>query len=139
MACHHHRLTGLALSLPGVTGYVSIKTVPRPPIRVPRSVPAPAANGVPRERLNTRLLAILIGGTILLAAGWYSLNRWQVRRHATALLAQADAAESQGRPDRAARLVGLYIGFVPTDTEARARFGRLLDSFARTPRARAGV
>ena len=105
----------------------------------PRAHPPVLPKGGPRERLNTRLLSILIVSTVLAAGIWYGVNRWQVSRHAAALLSQADAAEAQGRPDRAARFVGLYVGLVPSDNEARARYGMLLERLAVTPRARAGA
>jgi tetratricopeptide (TPR) repeat protein len=77
---------------------------------------------------------------MLVGLAWFGVNRWQVRRHAAELLNQADAAEAQQRPDRAARFVGLYVGLVPGETEARTRYGRLLDRLAAdSPRAREGA
>jgi tetratricopeptide (TPR) repeat protein len=118
---------------------VNTKISPYSPALAPRTRPADGPPAGPRERLNTRLLAVLVGVSVLFGGAWYGLNRWQVRRHATALLAQADVAKAQGRPDRAARFIGLYVGLVPSDTEARARYGMLLDRLATTPRARAGA
>ena len=105
-----------------------------------RPSPAPAVPpgaALPREKLNVRFLAWLLGGAVLVGAAWYGLHAWQVRNHLAVLLAQADAAEAQQRPDRAARLVGLYVGMAPDDVEARARYGMLLDRLAETPKARA--
>lgn len=103
--------------------------------------PAPAARSErgPREKVNLRFLACLIVASGLLAGVWYGVNRWQVRRHAADLLRQVDVAEEQKRPGRAARFLGLYVGLVPGDTEARARYGLLLESLADSPRGLEGA
>jgi tetratricopeptide (TPR) repeat protein len=108
------------------------------PSRV-RAVPAPQPNPCPRQKVNVRFFIGLIVGALLLAAVWYGVNRWQVRRHAANLLKQADLAEAQRRLDRAARYVGLYVGLVPSDNEARTRYGLLLERLADSPRGREGV
>src|SRR5262245_39447120 len=92
-----------------------------------------------REKLNLRFLAWLVGVCAVVVAAYYGLHRFQVRNHAASLLAQADVAEENHRLDRAARFVGLYLGLVPGDTEARARYGMLLDRLANSPRAREGA
>jgi tetratricopeptide (TPR) repeat protein len=95
---------------------------------------------VPEVRLNIRFLAWLTAGCLLFAGAWYAVHRFQVRRQASDLRDQADTEESQGRSDRAARFLGLYLGLVPDDTEARARYGWLLDRLAKdSPRKRAGA
>lgn len=106
-----------------------------------RAVAAPAAGpeSSVRYKLNLRFLICLIVGGLLLSALWYGVNRWQVRRHAANLLKQADLAESQQRLDRASRYVGLYVGLVPSDTEARTRYGLLLERLGNSPRAREGA
>jgi tetratricopeptide (TPR) repeat protein len=92
-----------------------------------------------RQKVNFRFLICLIVGAAVLAAVWYGANRWQVRRHAANLLQQADLAESQQRLDRASRYVGLYVGLVPGDVEARARYGLLLERLADSPKGREGA
>src|SRR5437870_2446979 len=83
-----------------------------------------------------RFLVCLLGGCVLLGTGWYFLHGFQVQRHAAALLEYARQAEAQERFDRATRFVQLYVDLVPTDTEARARYGLLLDRIAQSPNAR---
>jgi tetratricopeptide (TPR) repeat protein len=96
-------------------------------------------HGGPREVVNLRFLAVLLGLTAVFAAVWFGVHRWQVRKHAAGLLEQADSAESQGRPDRAARFLGMYIALSPDDHDARARHGLLLARLADSPRARAAA
>jgi tetratricopeptide (TPR) repeat protein len=81
----------------------------------------------------------LLAGTVVLGGGWYLAHRLQVRRNATSLLNQADAAETQQRPDRAARYLRMYVGYRPDDVDARARYGQLLDRAIRSGRGRADV
>src|SRR5207248_1421194 len=86
-----------------------------------------------------RFLAVLLGGSLLFATAWYIVHKFQVRRHAASLLHYASLAESQKRLDRATRFVGLYVNLIPNDTEARARFGLLLEQVDQSPRTRAGA
>jgi tetratricopeptide (TPR) repeat protein len=88
------------------------------------------------EQLNKRLLTQIVAVSVVLAAGVFLLNRIQVRRSAPELRALAQAAQSQGRPDRAARLLSQYLSFAPGDTEARAEYGSLLETTSDTPAAR---
>jgi tetratricopeptide (TPR) repeat protein len=92
-----------------------------------------------RETVNLRYLAILLGIALAFGVVWWGVHRWQVRKHAAALLEQADLAESQGRPDRAARLLGMYVSLLPADKNVRARYGMLLARVADSPRARAAA
>ncbi|MBX9627121.1 MAG: tetratricopeptide repeat protein, partial [Gemmataceae bacterium] len=82
-------------------------------------------------RLNIRAAVVVL--VVLAAAGGAvaGINRWQVRRTAGGLLDLAAAAEEQGRPDRAARLVERYLQLVPGDADARARLATLQESLAR--------
>lgn len=106
-----------------------------------RGVAAPPVqpNQFPRQRLNLRFFVCLIVAGCLLTVLWYGVNRWQVRRQAANLLQQADLAESQQRLDRASRYVGLYVGLVPGDIDARARYGLLLERLADSPQGREGA
>jgi tetratricopeptide (TPR) repeat protein len=80
--------------------------------------------------VNVRFLISLIVAGLLLSAAWYGVNHWQVRRHAENLLSLANVAEEQKRPDRAARFIGLYVGLMPGNVDARVRYGLLLDRLA---------
>ena len=107
---------------------------PTPPPRPDRRDAA-----LPRERLNLRFLACLVAVAVVLGGAWFGIHWWQERRHAAALLIEADAAQSENHPDRSARFLGLYVGLVPDDVEARARYGQTLDKMAQTPRAKGAV
>ncbi|MHB1424367.1 MAG: tetratricopeptide repeat protein [Gemmataceae bacterium] len=98
-----------------------------------------ASASYPREKVNLRFLLVLVVAGLLLAAAWYGINRWQVRRHAADLIRQADQAEQQQRPNRAAHFLGLYVSMVPSDIEARARYGLLLERLADSSAARYGA
>lgn len=89
------------------------------------------------RRLNLRLTLALLGIAGLLAVGIFTANRLQKGRIARALLAQALAAEEQGRLTVAAKMLGRYLEFVPADLDERAHLGRLLASrdLATTPKA----
>jgi tetratricopeptide (TPR) repeat protein len=100
--------------------------------------PAPTKGPAP-DTLNRRVLVYLLAGAIVLGGGWYLAHRLQVRRNAASLLSQADAAETQQRPDRAARYLRMYVGYRPEDVDARVRYGQLLDRMARSDRNRADV
>ena len=123
----------------------SINQLPRPraarPPAAPTSPPRPDRRDAarPREKLNLRFLACLVAVAVVLGGAWFGIHWWQERRHAAALLVEADTAESENRPDRSARFLGLYVGLVPDDVEARARYGQTLDRMAQTPKAKAGV
>ncbi|MBM4073442.1 MAG: tetratricopeptide repeat protein [Planctomycetes bacterium] len=89
-----------------------------------------------RIRLNVRLLI----GTLLVLAlagtGIHFLHAYQIKRNAGLLLKQVDRAVEEGKPDLAATLLDWYLTFEPTDTEALAKHGLLLEKLARTPAAR---
>jgi tetratricopeptide (TPR) repeat protein len=89
-----------------------------------------------QERLNVRAFVWFIAVVAVLAAGVFFLHRYQVRNHASELRDLARSARSQGRPDRAARLLNLYLTFSPADLEARAEYGSLLETLSESPRAR---
>ena len=96
-------------------------------------------NCQPHEKLNLRFLICIVVVGLLLTAVWFGVNRWQIRRHAADLLNLADQAKALQRPDRAAHFLSLYVGMVPNDTQARARYGLLLERLADSPGARYGV
>jgi tetratricopeptide (TPR) repeat protein len=89
-----------------------------------------------QERLSIRAFIWLVAVVTVLAVGVFFVHRFQVRSHAAELRDLAGAAKSQGRPDRAARLLNLYLTFSPADLEARAEYGSLLETMSDSPRAR---
>src|SRR5207237_6464921 len=80
-----------------------------------------------RKKLNVKFLGALAGAAAVLGVGVHGLHAYQVRRNASDLLGQATRAEQQGQPEQAAEELGRYLGLVPGDTDALARYGLLLD------------
>src|SRR5262245_51723500 len=80
-----------------------------------------------RRTLNVRLFACLLVAVLVLGIGVHFLHAFQMRRSARGLLDQAIEAENEGKYDRAADLLENYLGFVPKDVDALARFGLALD------------
>ena len=79
------------------------------------------------RRLNFKLLALLLIGVVLVGAGLFGLNRWQVRRTASDLLRLADNSnKDQGDPVRAIGLYDRYLRYRPDDGAAMKRYGLLL-------------
>jgi tetratricopeptide (TPR) repeat protein len=81
-----------------------------------------------------KLFFVMLAAVALLAGATHLLHGYQLRRNARAFLEQADRAEREGRPDLAADYLARYVGFAPGDTDARTRYGRLLEGLASTPR-----
>ncbi len=86
--------------------------------------------------VNLRALLVLLAGVGLLGGAVYATHRFQVRRNAAGLLAQADQAEREGERAQAADYVWEYLGLVPEDTEALARYALLIEQWALTPTAK---
>src|SRR5208283_730983 len=78
------------------------------------------------KKLNLRLVVCLSVATLLAGASVHFLHGFQVRRNASALLSQADRAEQDRKLDQAINYLQTYLGFVPGDNDARARYGLLL-------------
>ena len=89
-----------------------------------------------RRTVNFKLLAFLLLGLLLFAGGVHLTHRLQEKRNASALLEQAQRAEAEGQKEQAVKHLRAYLGFVPNDTDALARYGRLLNQQAATPSAR---
>jgi tetratricopeptide (TPR) repeat protein len=85
-----------------------------------------------QEKLNVKLLAYLVGIVALVSSGWYFLHEFQVRRTAHLLLDQATRAEEQGHSDRALRSLGRYLVLSPRDSQARLRYGLMLEKTVRS-------
>jgi tetratricopeptide (TPR) repeat protein len=78
--------------------------------------------------LNVRFLLVLLGLAVATTSGVAITHYLQAGRIAAALLAQARAAEDEGRPAEAARCLSRYLEFMPRDVEERAHLGELLAS-----------
>jgi tetratricopeptide (TPR) repeat protein len=89
-----------------------------------------------KTKVNIKLLAFLLGGAVLFAVGVHFLHGFQERRNASALLKQAERAEADGQNEQAVKHLRTYLGFVPDDTAALARYGLLLERLARSPGGR---
>jgi tetratricopeptide (TPR) repeat protein len=81
----------------------------------------------PRISLNGRflvwsLLALLVAGALV-----HLLYAVQWQRNSAALLAMANSAEAEGNKERCVRFLGQYVVRMPSDTQAMARFGFMLD------------
>src|SRR5262249_35765067 len=80
-----------------------------------------------------RLFVALLCALLAMAVGVHFLHAYQVRRSASGLLAQAEEAESEERYEEAAKLLNHYLGYVPEDTDALARYGFALDKLSAPP------
>ncbi len=78
--------------------------------------------------LNLKLFLILVAGTVLAGAGVFVVHYLQAAPIARALLRQAERAEKDNHPGRAAKYLSRYLEFRPRDTEQRAHLGQLLAS-----------
>jgi tetratricopeptide (TPR) repeat protein len=85
-----------------------------------------------KTRINLKAVVILAGSAAVLGLAIHFVHGFQVKRNAHALLEQADEVEREGRLARAADCLGLYLGLVPRDTDALARYGSLLTRLAQT-------
>lgn len=89
-----------------------------------------------RGTLNLRLLLLVTGAALVCAVGWFFLHRYQKNRKQGEYLVQATRAEEENNLDRAARLLRAYVLAVPSDADARVRYGGLLEKLGKTPRAK---
>src|SRR5690242_15656531 len=88
-----------------------------------------------QERLDVRAFLWLVAIAAALSAGVFFLHRYQIRHNASELRELAQTVRKE-RPDRAARLLGLYLSFYPADIDARADYGSLLEALAVTAKGR---
>src|SRR5262245_29651482 len=82
--------------------------------------------------LNVRLSGILLVGTLLVSGAAYGIHELQMKRHAKALLREADAA--QARDDRGTEIDYLlrYVALVKQgNPDELARLGTLLSDARR--------
>jgi tetratricopeptide (TPR) repeat protein len=89
-----------------------------------------------KKHVNAKAVLILAGGCLVLGVATHFLHGFQVKRNARGLLEQATVVEQEGQPSKAVEFLDQYLGMVPDDNEALARYGVLLDGLAKTPRAR---
>src|SRR5262249_44015218 len=89
-----------------------------------------------RRRLNTKLFVCLLLALLVMAVGVHFLHAYQVRRGASGLLDQAAKAEEEERYADAAKFLNHYLGYVPEDTDALARYGFALDKLPPVPTMR---
>src|SRR5262249_15936022 len=92
-----------------------------------------SAMASPRISLNVRflvwsLLALLVAGALV-----HLLYAVQWQRNSAALLAMANSAEAEGNKERCVRFLGQYVVRMPSDTQAMARFGFMLDEPEQMP------
>src|SRR5438309_1919741 len=94
-------------------------------------------------KINVGFLLCLLLGLALCGVGVHFLHGYQLRRNAGAFLVQADRAEQEAREakdprargaqrEKAAQYLRRYLALRPGDTEARARYGRVLEDMARS-------
>jgi tetratricopeptide (TPR) repeat protein len=77
------------------------------------------------KRLNLKALIILVLAGLLAGAGGYAFYKFQVRRNAQKLLAEAVQAERRNDRARAAQMLDRYLRYRPWDTAALSRLGML--------------
>ena len=87
----------------------------------------------PKRRVNCKALLVLLGSGAIFGVSISLAHCFQVKCNARDLLDQAALAQEEGRPEQAAEHLTLYLGLVPADAEALARYGLLLHQLARTP------
>jgi tetratricopeptide (TPR) repeat protein len=83
-----------------------------------------------RRFLYISLALVLLAG--LLGTSYFVVRNYRRTRRAEVLLKQADLAEEQGQLSEATAALGQYLSLVPTNTDARARYGLLLERQATT-------
>ncbi len=90
-----------------------------------------------RRRLNVKGILLLLGGLVLFGLATHFVHGFQVKRQAGSLLKQAERAENAKEYRLAIDYLRRYLGFRPGETDALARYGRLLarEDIATTPRA----
>jgi tetratricopeptide (TPR) repeat protein len=79
-----------------------------------------------KRRLNVKRLIALFGGLVLFGLGVHLLHGVQVKRQAGILLTRAQKAEDEQQYLLAIDYLRRYLGFRSGDTDALARYGRLL-------------
>ncbi len=99
----------------------------------PRKTLRPDGPSSPRRRLNLRLLGITFAAGVVVVAGMYFLNTYQVKASARKIRERAAALESEGDNKQALRYLRQYIGFSPDDTDALVSLAGLLEKNSQDP------
>jgi tetratricopeptide (TPR) repeat protein len=87
------------------------------------------------QRINFKLLLILIVGIGLAGGGLYALRKLQISRNAEGKFALAKERLAEGKVAEAMDLLGQYVSLRPGDSEAFAEYSKLLLARANTPGA----
>jgi len=99
---------------------------------MPPKQPHPNAPASKKRRFNVRLLISIVVPTILLGVGISQLHRLQIKRNASALLEQAERAESKGDLGKADEYLTLFLGYQPNHAAALAKYALIRAARART-------
>jgi tetratricopeptide (TPR) repeat protein len=84
-----------------------------------------------RKKLNLRFLAGVLAVVAVLGVGVHFVHGFQVKRNASGLLHRADKAKEDNDADKEREYLARYLGFVPEDDDAQARYGECLDEQAK--------
>ncbi len=87
-------------------------------------------------RINTPLLLLIVTAAVALSAATYGIYVWQSGRSLEELRAQIDSADQAGQTEELSRLLRLYVGLRPEDTDALLRYAQLRDRLATETRGR---
>src|SRR3954470_21864202 len=79
------------------------------------------------RKINVLFLACFLSASALGTCAFALLHGSQVRRHCSAMLDQARAADTAGDLPRASRLIGRFLSVNPEDGPARAWHARIMD------------
>src|SRR5437588_6422288 len=88
-----------------------------------------------RRTINLRFFAALFLVLVAITAGAHFLHAFQVRRNASAILDQANAARDDKNVDQELRYLGQYLRYNPEDNDVRVRYALLLASHPKATRA----
>jgi Tfp pilus assembly protein PilF len=80
-----------------------------------------------RGKFRWKVILVLGLAGCLAGVGWFFLHRYQVRRLNSAFLEQADRAEQDGQPERAARFLRQFLLISQSDVDVMDRYGQLLE------------
>jgi tetratricopeptide (TPR) repeat protein len=89
-----------------------------------------------RRQLNVRLFLWLLGALLAVSLAVHIVHAVQLQRNAGALLRRADHALQTGDLAGAVTYLSHYLTYQPTDTDALAKYGIVLDKHSPTGAAR---
>src|SRR5438105_3963336 len=89
-----------------------------------------------KKRVNVKAVLVLAAVVVALGVGVHLVHGFQVKRNARGLVEQAGVLEQEGKLVPAADYLEQYLGLMPRDTDALAKYGLLRDRVATKPRAR---